>query len=250
MSLSLGYTINRHLPSHEMAVKIIREYQRRYQENKETSFAEWWTMDPPYTPSQWPGEGDDGCKPGEYMNGAICTIIAGEIAKAAFDHGEEAYGADILERVWQLSERDGGEMFEAYRRLPEHPEPEPANFRHVDLSGVANRGFANGAHPGVTPWTDEGDNDLRNLPVGRQRLGAISFDIVDPVKNGGRGVLFVKASRAEAPLPATIPVPSLKGKSVYFLHATSGGTSGVVGTYDIVYADGVVERVEAKGQLQ
>jgi len=239
MSLSLGYTINRHLPNHEMAVKIIREYQRRYQEKKGESFAEWWTMDPPYTPSQWPGA----CLPGEYMNGAICTIIAGEIAKAAFDHGEEAYGADILERVWQLSERDGGELFEAYRRLPEHAEPEPASFQYVDFSGVANRGFANGAYPGLTAWTDEGDNDLRNMPVGLQRFGVISFDIVDPTKNGGRGVLFVKASPVEAPLYATIPVPALKGKSLYFLHATSGGTASVVGTYDIIYTDGVVERI-------
>lgn len=239
MSLSLGYTINRHLPNHEMAVKIIREYQRRYQENKGSSFAEWWTMDPPYTKAQWPIE----IPPGEYMNGAICTIIAGEIAKAAFDHGEESYGADILDRVWQLSERDGGELFEAYRRLPEHAEPEPARFQHVDLSGVANRGFAKGAHPCVTAWTDEGDNDLRNLPVGMQRFGVIDFDIVDPAKNAGRGVLFVKASPAAAPLPASIPVPMLKGKSLYFLHATSGGTDGVVGAYDVVYADGSVERI-------
>jgi len=111
MSLSTGYTINRKMPTHGMAVKILKEYIRRGREKKGESFAEWWTMDPPYQPGQWGGyTGTGGSSVGEYMNGAICSIIAGEIAKAAFDHGMESYGADILERVWKLSERDGGTL--------------------------------------------------------------------------------------------------------------------------------------------
>ena len=45
---------------------------------------------------------------GDYMNGGISPLLAGELAKGAFDHGMEAYGVDILERLWTLSQRDGG----------------------------------------------------------------------------------------------------------------------------------------------
>lgn len=245
MSLSTGYTINRKMPTHEMAVKIIREYRRRYQEKRHESFAEWWTMDPPYEPAQWPGDANTACPVGEYMNGAICTIIAGELAKAAFEHGEEAYGADILERVWLLSERDGGELFQAYRRLPEQPQLPQANFQTVDLRRVVNRGLQNGAHPGVVAWTDEGDNDLRGLPVGRHAFGSIPFDVADPATNQGRGVLFVPASSPAAPLTVRIPTPALSARSLYFLHVANGygGTGEVAGTYDVAYADGHVVRI-------
>jgi hypothetical protein len=51
-----------------------------------------------------------GCPVGEYMNSGLRLIIAGEIAKAAYDHGAEAYATDILERVWKLRHRDGGNL--------------------------------------------------------------------------------------------------------------------------------------------
>ena len=55
-------------------------------------------MDPSYKPEQWPGQHTNtaGCPEGEYMKWRIRPIIAGEIAKAAFDHGCEEYGVDIL----------------------------------------------------------------------------------------------------------------------------------------------------------
>ena len=241
MSLSTGYTINRKLPTHEMAVKILREYQRRRRASKNESFAEWWTMDPPYAPEQWPGQQTNaaGCPVGEYMNGGICTIIAGEIAKAAFDHGMEDYGTDILERVWELSERDGGHLYQVYRRLPAKVEEPRAKFRAVDLRGVVNRGLRNGGP--VEAWTGEGDNDFRNLPTGRKKFGAIEFDVIKPSANKGRAVL-----RIEPGEPATtVPVANLTGQSLYFLHCLAGGAPrhGVVGRYEIRYADGTSEQI-------
>lgn len=245
MSLSTGYTINRKLPTHEMAVKILREYQRRRKEKEHESFAEWWTMDPPYQPEQWPAQGTGGSTVGEYMNGAICTIIAGEIAKAAFDHGMEDYGVDILERVWQLSERDGGELYQVYRRLPEHPVFQPAQFQFVDLRGVANRGLRHGAHPTVPAWLDEGENDMRNLPVGRQTFGVIEFEIIDPAQNDGRAVVLVEPSPDLTSGGVEIPVAGLRGQSVYFLHAMLrwAPNHAVIGAYDICYDDGSSARI-------
>lgn len=220
LSLSTGYTINRGLPTHEMAVKILREYQRRRQEKAGESFAEWWTMDPPYTPGQWPMQNTGGSSVGEYMNGGICTIIAGEIAKAAFEHGMEDYGADILERVWELSERDGGALHQVYRRLPVPvPPPPPARFQFVDLRAVVNRGLRHGAS-NVEAWTGEGDNDMRNLPTGRQKFGIIEFDIIKPETNNGRAVLWLEPTTAPSPQsspPAdgeeeVVPSPLAKGE--------------------------------------
>ena len=63
-----------------------------------------------YTPDHAPMAGTHSSGQGEYMNGGISTLVAGELAKGAFDHGLEAYGADILERLWKLAQRR--------RRLP------------------------------------------------------------------------------------------------------------------------------------
>ena len=245
MSLSLGYTINRRLPTHAMAVKILKEYRRRGRQHRDSSFAEWWTMDPPYTREQWPLKSTGGSQPGDYMNGGICPIVAGELARAAFEHGLEDYGVDILERVWALSERDGGGLHQVYRRLPERVPPPAARFAFVDLRTVVNRGLRHRAHPGVEAWTGEGVNDLRGLPTGRQRFGAIEFDVIDPAANGGRAVLRVQPAAKDAPSAVTIPVPSLKGRGLYFLHATAGGSPAhaVVAQYEVCYADGAVERI-------
>ncbi|MCX7004111.1 MAG: hypothetical protein NTV22_12700 [bacterium] len=244
MSLSLGYTINRGLPTHAMALKILQEYQRRGRAKKHESFAEWWTMDPPYQDAQWPVRGTGGSSVGEYMNGAICTIIAGEVARAAFAHGCEAYGVDILERVWQLSERDHGELFQVYRRLPATARVPPARFAYVDLRGVANRGLRYGARKGVQAWGERG-NDLRNLPTGRQTFGLVSFDVIDPARNAGKAVLHVDADPKVAPNKVTMHVPRRTGRSLYFLHALPRAVPahGVAGSYLVTYADGAIERI-------
>ncbi len=243
MSLSTGYTINRGLPTHEMAVKVIKEYQRRGRARKKESFAEWWSMDPMYEPRQWP---DRHCTKGDYMNGAICPIVAGEIAKAAFDHGLENYGADILQRVWKLSERDGGSLHQAYRRIPENPPPPKANFKTADLEPFVNAGLKYRARKGVKAWTDEGANDMRNLPTGRRTFGAIQFKVIDPAKNKKRpgcAVLRLDAEEKAGPREVLVPVKKLKGQSLYFLHSQVFSGAGVMGTYDVIYGDGTEERI-------
>jgi hypothetical protein len=92
LSLSNAYDINRGLPTHEMAVKIIDEYQRRRLLRAKTHFAEWFSLDPPY-PQFGPYPA------GSYINGGIASFTAGELAKAALDEGRENYGVDILRRV-------------------------------------------------------------------------------------------------------------------------------------------------------
>jgi hypothetical protein len=245
MSLSTGYTINRGLPDHAMAVKILKEYQKRGKAQRRTSFAEWWSMDPMYTKEQWPSGGP---AQGDYVNGAIGLVIAGELAKAAYDHGMEDYGTDILDRVWRLAERDPGPMAPAYMRLPEHPAEPHAAFRHLDLRPFANVGLRQGATEGGTAWTDEGVNDMRNLPTGRRRFGAIEFDVIAPDANGGRAVVRLNADGKAGVAEITVPVDALKARSIYFMHAMphSAAPGAVVGTYDVCYADGATERIHVR----
>ncbi len=247
MSLSTGYTINRGMPTHAMAVKIIKEYIRRGKAKKKESFAEWWTMDPPYTPSQWPSQHTNtaGCPEGEYMNGGICSIIAGEMSKAAFDHGYEGYGVDVLDRLWKLMERDSGHLHQVYRRLPENPKLPKTTFTHVDLRPLVNRGWRHKAFPGVEAWTSEGTNDMRNLPTGKRKFGAIEFDVIKPETNDGKAVLRLDPKSEIAPTTVTIPVANVQCRSIYFMHclAHSVAAKAVAGAYDISYTDGTVERI-------
>lgn len=245
LSLSTGYTINRGLPTHEMAVRILREYRRRRRRHARTSFAEWWTMDPMYEPNEWPSRPPRGFQKGEYMNGSVSPLVAGELARAAFEHGMEDYGADILRRVWELSERDGGELADCYRRIPPgEPETPKATFALVDLRGQANVGLRHGARRGVVAWTNEGPNDLRELPTGRRAFRGIRFRIIDPAKNRGRAVLCLSADPASGmPREATVPVAGLRGRSVYFLHARAYASPGTVAVYDVIYADRTQERI-------
>jgi hypothetical protein len=104
LSLSNPYDINRGLPTHEMAVKIIDEYQARRQSHEKTHFAEWFSIDPPY-PQFGPYPA------GKYINGGIAGFVAGELAKAAFNHGREACGADILRRLAKKVDEDGTIFF-------------------------------------------------------------------------------------------------------------------------------------------
>jgi hypothetical protein len=242
MSFSLGYTINRGLPDHNMALSILREYQRRGKAKQRESFAEWFAMDPPYSQEQWPQKGTGKSLPGDYMNGGISPVVAGELARAAFEHGMEDYGADILRRVWALTERDGGQLHNCYRQAPENPKLPPTLFRFLDLRAAANRGLRHGAHPDVPAWTDEGDNDMRNLPTGARRFGAIRFKVIDPERNHGKSIVHLRVGES-VEIPATG-----KARSLYFLHAAhgaarAGDTAAVI---TVRYADGEEREIDIR----
>jgi hypothetical protein len=83
--------INRGMPTHEMAVKIIQEYQGR--KEKTGAFAEWFSIDPPFPDGLF---GDPKLVGGAYCNGGIMPLVGGELARAAFEHGFEKYGVDTL----------------------------------------------------------------------------------------------------------------------------------------------------------
>jgi len=97
LSLSNPMDINRGVPTHLMAASILQEYIRRKGETE--SFAEWFSIDPPFPDGIF---GDERLKRGVYVNGGIMPLVGGELARAAFEHGFEDYGVDILLRYAQV----------------------------------------------------------------------------------------------------------------------------------------------------
>ena len=106
LSLSNSYDMNRGVTTLEQNDKIISEYKRR----KDTfpAFAEWYCINPPYEHFK-DAYGND--RPKNYVNGGISTMTAGELAKAAFTNGHEAYGWDIIKRIRDLTAKVGSMYF-------------------------------------------------------------------------------------------------------------------------------------------
>lgn len=102
LSLSNPMAINRGAATHEMAISIIEEYRRR--RSTTIAFAEWFSIDPPFPDGVF---GDEKLVGGAYVNGGIMPLVGGELAKAAFDHGFEKYGLDILKRYGALVAQNG-----------------------------------------------------------------------------------------------------------------------------------------------
>jgi hypothetical protein len=102
LSLSNPMDINRGVATHEQAVSILREYQRRRKEGR--AFAEWFSIDPPFPDGVF---GDERLVRGAYCNGGIMPLVGGELARAAFEHGFEAYGVDILRRYFEMVSKTG-----------------------------------------------------------------------------------------------------------------------------------------------
>jgi hypothetical protein len=102
LSLSNPMAINRGAATHEMAASIIQEYRRRRVNGE--AFAEWYSIDPPFPDGVF---GDEKLVAGAYVNGGIMPLVGGELAKAAFDHGFEEYGVDILRRYHALISEKG-----------------------------------------------------------------------------------------------------------------------------------------------
>jgi len=106
LSLSNTYDINRGAATHGMAVSILDEYARRAKEVQPRPFAEWFSIEPCFWgkcfgsfPHQF-GER-------RYINGSLMPLVGGELARAALEHGREAYGVAQLAKYADMVKRTG-----------------------------------------------------------------------------------------------------------------------------------------------
>lgn len=136
LSLSNPYDINRGLPTGAMARSIIHTYMNLKESNKAGSFAEWYGI----YPAVQPHFAD--YKPGSYMNGGVNTIVAGELAKAAFQNGYETYGVDILQRLMDLMNKHNGDLPVAYTPEGKVDEGIPDNWGQAAVYSALIEGLA------------------------------------------------------------------------------------------------------------
>jgi len=130
-------------------------------------------------------------------------------------------------------------------RLPIEPAGAPGQFRMLDLTPLAN------TNPFTAPFGVEnpGNYLFADMPVGVQTIGGVPFQIINPAKNEGRGLVVLHSSYAPTnrkwPNQIEIPVQQ-QGNHLFFLGNVHGwspddqgtGEWGAVAEYVIQYTDG------------
>jgi len=230
VSLSNTYSLNRGI-THEQAAAMIRTYQRIRDEKTPGSPGEWYGIYPPFKR----GFGEHS-EPWQYVNGGVSPIFAGELARGAFVHGFETYGADILRRVLDLGKAHGDHVYFAYTGA--HPPVPEAKYTPVDLAREANMDLAGQGAPGVPGWmATMPDDHLAALPTGAQTFAGVPFLVTDPTKNGRRAAIAV-SRRPGFPERVEVPV-GRKAGSLHVLHTTGdNGNTKLAGAITFLYDDG------------
>ena len=116
-------------------------------------------------------------------------------------------------------------------------------FQTLDLKPIVNMGWRDDvAGDGKGGWTDQGDNDLRQISIGRHEWLGLPFELIDPSQNGGKAVLTLGSKKFLAgPLTATARFGG-KARSLYFLQAAAW-SGGHMATYIVRYADGATAEI-------
>lgn len=218
---SNAYSLNRGI-DHAKAVAIIDRYQAIRNEMPATSAGEFYACFPPF-------EKGFGHAHWNYMNGGVTTICGGELARGAFVHGREAYGADLLGRLRGWAERLDGYLHCCLKGAI--PERDAGVCRPLSLDGHGNVALDVRATDGLAPW-GEGDNDLRNLPVGEQTLCDLPFRIGDATRAGGKAAIRLRDTET-----LSVPVQA-QARTLYVVHTASGGRGSLVGSMVIRYTNG------------
>ncbi|HBC88490.1 MAG TPA: hypothetical protein DCZ94_16195 [Lentisphaeria bacterium] len=124
----------------------------------------------------------------------------------------------------------------------EYPRLNPGKMQCLDLRPFANMGFkdeTDGDKQGG--WTDQGTNDMRNIPTGMQMLKTIPFDIINPDTNNGKSCVMLYSTKKDFFSKEVGPIPvGKKADSIIFLHAAAwAGKEGIEAMrYRITYDDG------------
>jgi beta-galactosidase len=123
----------------------------------------------------------------------------------------------------------GRESPQAYRQEPLDLRPWLTTALRDEVAGDGRGG-----------WTDQGENDLRSLPTGRQTLGGVSFDVAD-------GCLALRSATHLTQGPARVEGIRVGARcdALFFLHAAAWATGGggTIATCRVRYQDGQEQEV-------
>lgn len=142
------------------------------------------------------------------------------------------------------------------------PSPLRADPHFLDLKSTANTALEDDgvADNGQGGWTDEGINDMFTFPPvphGRTERNGHVFELIDPSSNQGKAVVMLRGSERakDKPEVVEIGVGGRTAQFVYFLQTAAGAPPAMekeylVATYEIVYADGTVEKIPIRDGVE
>lgn len=97
-------------------------------------------------------------------------------------------------------------------------------------------------------WFDQGGNDFANMPLGKQVFAGVPFEIIDPARNNGKGVVVLYGTNRDYFPKEVRGIPvNRKAARLYFLHTMGWDGKEKVLTYKIDYTDGASEEVPVIG---
>ncbi len=156
------------------------------------------------------------------------------------DSAASLYLRNLL--TYALAEKPPGLAAWAEQAVSETDFADKAEFLFVDLRNYVNMGFADEVEgDGKGGWTDQGKNDFRMIPLGRQIFQKVPYDIIDPAQNFGKSCIVVSSEGRGSITPA---VKNIKiGSSLsrlFFLHTEAyvPAAQQQVLSYRIHYEDG------------
>ena len=118
-------------------------------------------------------------------------------------------------------------------------------FFTVALAPYANRGWRDDAEAGIIGWTHQGENDMRNLPTGNQRLAEVPFHFATP--KGAITLYSLSANNTDCPKEVNGISVGRRADVLFFLHAMAWGAPAPF-RYRINYEDGTQVMFEVKGE--
>ena len=125
--------------------------------------------------------------------------------------------------------------------------PAADGFACVDITGVANRALRDSiAGDGRGGWLDQGSNDMRFLPVGRQEFLGIPFGIIE-----GREEACLVLQGPQPEGAAELKAINKKARSIYFLHTAAWAKKGDPGAvYTVLYEDGSKAEIPIRAGIE
>ena len=114
-------------------------------------------------------------------------------------------------------------------------------FTPVDLAPYVNRGLKDDKAAGIVGWANQEENDMRELPTGKQTFAGVPFVISAP-----KSVITLYSTNANRIAPKEVKGIKVGAKAdlLYFLHSSAWSHEGNdVCQYRVHYDDGTAEDV-------
>jgi hypothetical protein len=127
--------------------------------------------------------------------------------------------------------------------------PRGVAYKTIDLRPLANRALIDDVpDDGKGGFTDQGpDADLRDFPTGKHSFRGVPFDIGENPKSCIVLASNKRPGASEMPREVAIPV-GFAAQGLVFLHTMAYSGHGLVGAYQVQYADGATADILLYGE--